>query len=155
MRILLAVDGSAPSEAAAQAVLAQFPPLRTDVCVLHADEWPRDLPPSLSFAEGPAAAGDILTLHDLRRQNAEAMVAGVADRLRSAGFRVSTIVREGDPRHAILDAASDWRPDVIVLGSHGRRGLNRFLLGSVSESVARHAPCSVQIVRAPAVEPAA
>lgn len=149
MRILLAIDDSASSEAATQAVLSQFQSTTTEVRVLHADEWPKDLPPSLSFAEGPAAAQAILGLHALRRHDAESMVAGVAQRLRTAGFAASTVVPEGDPRHAILDAASDWSPDLIVMGSHGRRGLNRLLLGSVSEGVTRQAPCSVEIVRAP------
>jgi nucleotide-binding universal stress UspA family protein len=49
----------------------------------------------------------------------------------------------------ILDTAAKWHADLIVIGSHGRKGLDRFLLGSVSEAVARHAPCSVQIVRVP------
>lgn len=40
-----------------------------------------------------------------------------------------------------------WNADLIMLGSHGKRGLDRFLLGSVSEAVSRHAPCSVEIVR--------
>jgi len=46
-----------------------------------------------------------------------------------------------------LDAASEWHADLIMVGSHGRTGLDRLLIGSVSEVVARHAPCSVQIVR--------
>ena len=47
----------------------------------------------------------------------------------------------------ILKEADDWGADLIVLGSHGRRGWNRFMLGSVSEAVALHAGCSVEIIR--------
>jgi nucleotide-binding universal stress UspA family protein len=47
----------------------------------------------------------------------------------------------------IIDHAAEWHADLIVAGSHGWEGLNRFLLGSVSESVVRHAPCSVEVVR--------
>jgi nucleotide-binding universal stress UspA family protein len=47
----------------------------------------------------------------------------------------------------ILDDAEKWPADLIVLGSHGLKGLNRFLLGSVSDAVSRHAACSVQVVR--------
>ena len=57
---------------------------------------------------------------------------------------VSAVVEEGDPKTRIIDHAAHWQADVIVLGSHGRKGLDRFLLGSVSEAVARHAPCSVE-----------
>jgi nucleotide-binding universal stress UspA family protein len=53
----------------------------------------------------------------------------------------------GEPCGVILDTAKKWGADLIVLGSHGRRGLDRFLLGSVSEAVAIHAACSVQVVR--------
>ncbi|MGA1999681.1 MAG: universal stress protein [Terriglobales bacterium] len=69
--------------------------------------------------------------------------------LTSAGFRVSTSVAEGNAKSVILDKAAEWHADLIALGSHGRKGLERFLLGSVSEAVARHAPCSVLIVRMP------
>jgi nucleotide-binding universal stress UspA family protein len=155
MRILLAIDGSSASDAAADAVLAQFIPAGTEVCVLHADEWPKNLPPEMAFAEGHAAAEHILSMHALRKHDADAMVADVAQRLKRAGFCASTLVREGDPRHTILGVAADFGADLIVVGCHGRRGLDRLLVGSVSEEVARRAPCSVEIVRVPVVPGAA
>jgi nucleotide-binding universal stress UspA family protein len=148
MRILLAIDESACSQAATRAVIAQFPRDRADVRVLNVDEWPNRLPQSLAFAEGPTAASDILDVREQRRRQGEEVVARAAQQLRAAGFHASTAVREGDARHAILDDATEWGPDVIVLGSHGRTGLDRFLLGSVTESVMRHATCSVEVVRA-------
>jgi len=60
---------------------------------------------------------------------------------------LTAAVEEGDPKSKILDTARDWDADLIVLGSHGRKGLQHFLMGSVSEAVARHAECSVEIVR--------
>jgi nucleotide-binding universal stress UspA family protein len=51
------------------------------------------------------------------------------------------------PKEIILQNAEEWGADLIVCGSHGRRGLSRFLLGSVSEAVASHAKCSVEIIR--------
>jgi nucleotide-binding universal stress UspA family protein len=48
---------------------------------------------------------------------------------------------------AIIKTAKAWDADLIVVGSHGYRGIKRFLLGSVSQAVAFHAPCSVEIVR--------
>ena len=53
----------------------------------------------------------------------------------------------GSPKQAL--GTELWRAHLIVVGSHGRRGLTRFLLGSVSQAVALHAPCSVEIVRTP------
>ena len=84
-----------------------------------------------------------------RLPQAHEVAERAAKTLSSAGFRVTTSVTTGDARSVILDAASEWNADLIVLGSHGRAGLGRFLLGSVSEAVARHARCSVQIVRIP------
>ena len=147
MRILLSIDESACSQAAIRAVIAQFTPAGADVRVFHADEWPNRLPTSLAFAEGPTAASEILDVRDERRRQGEDLVAGACTQLKAAGFRTTTTVRDGDARHAILDVAAEWHPDLIVVGSHGRSGMDRFFLGSVSESVARHAPCSVQIVR--------
>jgi nucleotide-binding universal stress UspA family protein len=58
-------------------------------------------------------------------------------------------VVEGYPKEAILAEAERWGADLIVVGSHGYRGLTRLWLGSVSQAVASHAGCSVEIVRAP------
>jgi nucleotide-binding universal stress UspA family protein len=53
----------------------------------------------------------------------------------------------GDAREIILDEAKNWGADLIALGSHGYRGIDRLMLGSVSESVAMHARCSVEVIR--------
>ncbi|MDZ4707073.1 MAG: universal stress protein [Saprospiraceae bacterium] len=52
-----------------------------------------------------------------------------------------------DPVEGILEAAKIKKSDLIIMGSHGRRGLNRVLMGSVAESVLRHAPCAVMIYK--------
>ena len=63
----------------------------------------------------------------------------------STSESISVLVES--PKKIILDEAGQWGADLIFAGSHGRRGLDRFLLGSVSEAVALHAPCSVEVVR--------
>lgn len=57
-------------------------------------------------------------------------------------------VQVGSPFTEIVNAAKDWPADLIVIGSHGRGGIKRALLGSVAEGVMRHAPCPVLVVRA-------
>ena len=140
MRILLAVDDSRFSEAAVQAVIAHHRLQGLEVRVLHAAE-----PPTLLV--GPQMAKYVPPRESA--EEAKALVAKTADALRSAGVKVSTAVIQGDPKSIIIDDAKAWSADLIVLGSHGRKGLERFLLGSVSEAVLRHAHCSVEIVRLP------
>ena len=81
---------------------------------------------------------------------ARELVERAVSELRTAGFKAQGRVEFGDVREGIIGYASEWHADLIVVGSHGERGIQRFLLGSVSEFVARHAKCSVEIVRAPA-----
>jgi len=92
------------------------------------------------------APGYYPELEDQKRE-ARVLVERSAKMLAEAGFKVSTLVLTGDAKTMILDEAADWPADLIVVGSHGRKGIGRFLLGSVSEAVARHAACSVEIVR--------
>ena len=70
--------------------------------------------------------------------------------LASAGLKATAAVLSGNPKEVILEEAKKWNADLIVVGSHGRRGFKRFLLGSVSEAVAMNAHCSVVVVRGPA-----
>lgn len=93
---------------------------------------------------------DTSALEQAELTQAKALVDEAAQRLRVARLNVTTAVEEGDPKSKIIDHAAQWHADLIVLGSHGRRGIDRFLLGSVSEAVSRHATCSVEIVRVPA-----
>lgn len=69
--------------------------------------------------------------------------------LAKAGLKASYEVTEpkDTPASAILAAAEEWNADLVVMGSHGRRGFDRLILGSVSETVALHASCSVEVVR--------
>jgi universal stress protein A len=84
------------------------------------------------------------------KQAARAVVERIAGELRKAGFAAQADVRIGDVTETILDRAAEWRADLIAVGSHGQRSIHDFLLGSVAESVARRAGCSVVIVRPPA-----
>ena len=149
MRVLLAVDASPCSEAAVRQVIERFTPSDTDVRVVHAVEWMKEMPLSFQYGQGPSAGHDVIESRERSFARAEALVGKVAGQLESAGFRVSVTTPDADPRHGIIDEARHWKADLIVMGSHGRHGVDRLLLGSVAEGVLRHAPCSVQIVREP------
>lgn len=151
MKILLAIDDSKFAEAATQAVLSQAHPDHTRVLVLHALDW-NDFMPTPFPAVGAEPMFGVRQLESIiasETRTAQDLVKTAAERLRSAGFDASTSVREGDPKMVILECATEWRADLIVVGSHGRKGVTRFVLGSVSEAVARHAHCSVEIARLP------
>ena len=119
----------------------------TVVRVVHVVEWPRDLPGAHAFAEGPSAADVVLAAQENIRERGQALVARAVSQLQAAQFNASGVVIEGDVRHAILEMATEWPADTIVLGSHSRKGLDRLMLGSVSYSLVRHAQCSVEVVR--------
>jgi nucleotide-binding universal stress UspA family protein len=143
MKILLAVDGSKYSDAAVRAV-ARERQRRAQVRVLHVLERP----PALAAREMAGYRSALAAAAQKEKSQAQALLAKIGDGLRSKGFKVSTALKEGDPKSGILELARKWRADLIVVGSHGRKGLEHFLLGSVSEAVARYAPCAVEIVRA-------
>lgn len=142
MKILMAVDESEFSKHAAQAVARQFRPTETEVRVLHV------LQPAVpSVPPVPQMSADYAPELEDEVKPAHALVDAIAGELRQNGFQASTAVVVGDTRESIIDRAAEWGADLIVVGSHGHRGIRRLLLGSVAEFVARHAHCSVQIVR--------
>jgi nucleotide-binding universal stress UspA family protein len=147
MKLLLAIDESPCSDAAVRAVIDQFRPEGTAIRVLHVIGWPAELPPSSMFDEGPRAADHVGTAHDALRRRSSELVGAAVDRLARAGFAASAHVTEGDPCDEILAMSGAWHADVVVVGSHGRKGLDRVLLGSVSARVLREAGCSVLVVR--------
>jgi len=141
MKILMGIDDSKFSGDVLRAIATQFRTENTEVRVLHVLEPIAPAPPQM-------AAGYAPELED-QKKPARDLVERIANELRSAGFKVETAVEVGDIRETIIDSAAEWGADLIVVGSHGRSGIQRFLLGSVAEFVARHAKCSVEIVRTP------
>ena len=145
MKILLPIDDSKFSEAAIRAVIAQAHSKDTEVRVLHVVE-----PPTLLVARDMTGYDSTLeAVWDEETKQAQVLVAKAAETLRSHGIKVTTSVQQGEPKSLIIDASEEWHADLIVVGSHGRKALDRFLLGSVSDATARHARCSVEIVRIP------
>jgi nucleotide-binding universal stress UspA family protein len=148
MRVLLAVDESDYSTAAARVIAARPWPQGTEVRVMSAV----DLAPSFLQSAFEPPFVDTKGMEELREQaveRAESCITEAREVLSDAGLQTSeylSVLLE-DPKKAILDEAKNWNAELIVVGSHGRRGFQRFMLGSVSETVAMHATCTVEIVR--------
>jgi nucleotide-binding universal stress UspA family protein len=140
MRVLVPVDESTSSAEIVKAISVQIRPQNAEVRVLHVlQPIAGSVPPQMSPGYTPE-------LEPFARP-AKDLLAKTAETLRAAGFKVEAILKKGDIRETIIDSAEEWNADLIVLGSHNHSEAHRFLLGSVAESVARHAPCSVEIVR--------
>lgn len=144
MKILLALDDSKYSQAALRAIPAQIQPKGNPIRVLHVVEH---ILTYVSPEMMPHFVRQAADIEEARRKHAKQLVQRAATALRNAGFQVGEAVDSGAPKAKILEHAARWRADLIVLGSHGFKGLSRLLMGSVSEAVTRHARCSVQIVR--------
>ncbi len=138
MRLLLAIDDSKFSEAATQAVIAQYQPQGTEVKVLNVVDLAIPIPTS-----------DAAAFRQESLKHGQELVQRAESLLSKAGYKTQTAVEEGDPKAKIIDQAMQWKAEIIVMGSHGRKGVERFLMGSVAEAVSRHATCSVEIVRIP------
>ena len=148
MKLLLAIDQSECSSSAIDAVLTQFEPKTTQVRLFHAVDWEQQLSPPSLFAQGPNAARTLMQERDKIMRDISGHLADLERLFNAAGFASSIELDTSEtPAGAIVNAARGWSADLIVMGSHGRSGVDRWLLGSVAESVMRRAPCSVQIVR--------
>jgi len=94
----------------------------------------------------PGASGVVAELAVRIPREAEEMLVAQAKRLERPSLEVRSVLKEGDPRDGILHVAEAEHADLLVMGTHGRRGLSRALIGSVAEAALRTAPCPVLTV---------
>ena len=147
--ILLAVDGSAPSLAAARHGIALARSLGARVTIVMVTT-----PWAVQFAREPAVVVPEMVVpendYELRVKTAAAgILRSVADRAQYAGVEYSTFqCRHRDPYQAILDAATRERCDLIIVGSHGRRGIAGVLIGSEANKVISHSTLPVLVYHA-------
>ena len=143
MKILLAVDGSECSNAAVASVASRPWPEGAEVRVLSALELPFvPTPETWALPDSYYAQ-----LEEAAKDAAETAVNNAVSALEAKGLKTTTNVKTGQAKSVIVEEAETWGADLVVLGSHGYSGWQRFWLGSVSNAVASQAHCSVEIVR--------
>lgn len=143
-RILVPVDFSEPSQRALDYAAELARPFGAAIEVLHVAEVPAFVP----SASLPEARASDLSLVTLVRESADKMLTEFVVAAAARGVVVQASRLElGSPARVITEVAAAGDYDLIVLGTHGRTGLTRALMGSVAERVVRHAPCPVLSVR--------
>ena len=144
-KILVPLDGSSSSEAALKSASFMARAFQSEIKLVTVEDVPMPIYPGEVNAE----------LIDQLRKDADAYLQARAHELRQEGCCVTTVqLPPGPIAQRILDEVKKERTDLIMVGSHGRSGISRVLLGSVAEHLARHAPCPVMIIRLQPVEAA-
>jgi nucleotide-binding universal stress UspA family protein len=154
MRILVATDGSECSMAAVRSVAGRPWPAASQIRAISV--VPLIVPLGETIPIGPVYYPPSEVVEELQaeaRNRAKEAVARAYQVLSKANITPvkAECLPTGDARTVILDEAKAWGADLIVVGSHGYHGIDRVMLGSVSESVAMHSQCSVEVIREPRV----
>jgi nucleotide-binding universal stress UspA family protein len=147
MRILIGVDDSPHSNAAVEFVRSMKWPADSRVIVVSA------VRPALTMYSEvyvPAVPQTEELMSEVIRSHQE-LVSRAEQKLKDAGLATEARVIQGDPREALIETVKTDAIDLLVVGSHGRTGLAKILMGSVAAHVMAHAPCSVLVVK-PATE---
>ena len=146
MKILLATDGSDCSRAAAKSLASRPLAPGTRIKILSVIEMPLSVVPE-TWILPDGYYDEIERVSRERAGGAVDEAKQLIAEAHGADIEIESEVVGGSPKVVIPDVAEAWGADLVVVGSHGYRGLERFLLGSVSMSVAQHLHCSVEIVR--------
>jgi nucleotide-binding universal stress UspA family protein len=133
--IVLATDGSKYSKAAADRAISFAKSYGGEMKIVSVV----DVPPEF-YAEAPQAVDDLI-------KKAKEFVADIKKQADAEGVSAQTFIRESEVFENITNLAREQNADVIVIGSHGRTGLRRLLMGSVAEKVIGHAACPVLVVK--------
>lgn len=145
MKILIGIDDSPCSRAALDFVKRMTWPAGTRVELLCA----------LQPISAPALAGSapyteyVAEAWEEQSRIQQELVARTERELKEAGFQTHSATEVGDPRVVLVDAVRNLGADLLVVGSHGRSGLSKLVLGSVASHLVVHAPCNVLVVKRP------
>ena len=140
--ILVATDGSRYSDAAASEAISIAKQCGANLVVVSVVPSEAESPFDIVHSEMQKGL-----IADKEFQEAEKNIKSVKNLAEKEGINVSGFILAGRPYEAIIDTAKEKRADLIVVGSHGRTGIARLLMGSVTERVIGHAECAVLIVK--------
>jgi len=146
MKILIGVDDSPCSAAAVEFVKRMTWPAGTEVELLCALQ-PISAP---ALAGGAPYTDYVAEAWEEQCRMQQELVARLERDLKQRGFRTHAATEVGDPRVVLVEAARAHGIDLLVVGSHGRSGLSKLVLGSVASHIVVHAPCDVVVVKRPA-----
>lgn len=138
MHLLVPMDDSEPAQDALEHAITMFPD--AEITALHV------VNPSASMYGGDAAY-NIERVLELEAENAESLLESARSVAEERDATISTETVRGTPARRIVEFAEEEGVDQIVIGSHGRSGVSRVLLGSVAEQVVRRSPVPVTVVR--------
>ena len=144
-RILVPIDGSPTSDRGLAEAIKLGQLTGAKLRLIHVVD---ELSFALGASQGVTLTGDVLNL--LREAGAEIVTQGAAS-VRAAGLAVDTVLKDsfaGRVSDLVIAEAGVWPADLIVLGTHGRRGLGRMFMGSDAETIVRSAPVPVLLLRA-------
>ncbi len=142
-RILIAVEDSPYSDQAIRYGMLLAQKLDSKIALVHAD----DIPVSTSYVADPLLNETPLMIPEMMHIQEEAS-KNLFNRIQKQyhDTEISTYSRIGRASTEILSVAEEYKADLIIMGTHGRTGLDHFISGSVSETVARKAKCPVLII---------
>jgi nucleotide-binding universal stress UspA family protein len=149
IRILIGNDGSPEAEAAVCAVCSRSWPAGAMARIIAVPQTlaPVDAPNFALAAQSLLASETFLKTDRAERHRLSVVIDESAKKLQDAGLDVSSVVEDGNPSQVLLQECRHWHPDTVFVGACGLGRVERLLLGSVSESLVTHAPCSVEVVR--------
>jgi nucleotide-binding universal stress UspA family protein len=146
MKILLATDGTRHSEAAAEIIKKFSLPPGSEIKIVSVV----DMAVPLAIDVYAGYLSSTAEIETAAREYASKILEETKSKLADdPNIAVSTEILFGSPESRIVETAEEMQSDLIVVGSHGYNRWERLLLGSVSDSVVHHAPCSVLVVRTP------
>jgi nucleotide-binding universal stress UspA family protein len=139
-RLLVPIDGSDPADAALEFALEEYSD--ADITLLSVID-----PTDVGYGSIEAAPSTFEHLQENAEERTQNVLDEASNRAADHGVEVTTETVIGMPSRAIVEWAENNDMDGIVIGSHGRKGVTRVLLGSVAESVVRRSPVPVTVVR--------